>query len=152
MSYTRKRRRGMDPIRELLEEVDEFMNHMIERFFREHPGWNIAESYLEPLSNVFVTTDNVNIIVDMPFVDAESINLQKTDEDSILLTAKLCRRLCFDDLGIDCRTGTFSMYKTEIRIPPDINLNRATLENRGNILFIVIPRKRMKRLGGKDIE
>jgi len=142
VSYIRKRRRELDSIRELLEEVDEFMDHMIERFFLEHPSWNIAESCLEPLSNVFVTTDNVNIVADMPFADAESINLQKKGEDSILLTAKLRRRICFSDLGIDCRTGTFSTYKTEIRIPSDINLDRATLENRGNILFIVIPRKK----------
>ena len=122
-------------------ELDEFAEHVTERFFCEHPGWNTLEACLEPLSNVFVTAENVRITVDMPFADAESINLQRIDEDTILLTAKLCRSLGFQDLGVGCRTGTFSTYKTEINVPKDVNLEYAELENRGNIIIITIPRK-----------
>jgi len=147
-----RRRRELEWIRELLEEMDEFAEHMIERFFWEHPGWDTSEACLEPLSNVFVTNENVNIVVDMPFVDTESIDLRTTGEDSVLLTAKLRKRIGFRDLGVNCRTGTFRTYRTEIRVPPDIELNRAKLENRGNILFIVIPRKRSRQLSGNDIE
>ncbi len=151
MSYIR-RRREFSSMSELLDEVDEFMERMIEHFFWERPGWNTSESSLEPLSNVFVTTDNVSIVVDVPYAEAGSIKLEGKGEDSILLTAKLRRRICFEDLGIDCRTGTFSTYKAEIKVPEDIDLDRVELKNRGNILFIVIPRKKGKRLTGDDIE
>ena len=152
MYYSGRRRREFKSMRELLDEMDELMEHMIDRFFWEHPGWNMAEACLEPLFNVFVTTENVNVLVDMPFADAESIDLKRVDEETILLTAKLRKRICFRDLGMDCQTGTFSTYKTEISVPKDIDLERAELDNRGNILLIAIPRKKVKQLTGKDIE
>ena len=114
----------------------------MESTFAERPSWNTEYCCLEPLCNVFVTPDEVVITVDLPNTEHETLKVEALSEDLIEITAKMKRKMRFDDFGITHREGEFSSLRCQPRIPVPVDTKRMKISFKHCILEIRFPRKR----------
>ena len=140
--YERRRKRSIfDLMSEYMEEFEALADELMESF-AEHPSWNTESCCLEPLCNVFVTPDEVVITADLPNTEHETLKVEALSEDLIEITAKMKRKMRFDDFGITHREGEFSSLRCQTRIPVAVDTKRMKISFNRGILEIRFPRKR----------
>ena len=127
---------------EYMEEFEALADELMRSAFPEHPSWNIESCCLEPLCNVFVTPDEVVVTADLPNTEHESVKVEAVGEDLIEITAKMKRKMRFDDFGISHREGEFSSLRCQTRIPVPVDTKRMKISLKRGILEIRLPRKR----------
>jgi len=137
----RRRRSIFDIMRERMEELEEIAEEMFERLM-EKPSWDISTHSLEPLCDVFVSSDRVIVTADLPKVDPESIRVNGISDDLIEITAKMRVKVNFEDLGITHRRGEFSYFSCRVPLPVPVDTSKARARFRRGILEITLPRKR----------
>lgn len=141
--YERRRKRSIfDLMSEYMEEFEALADELMESTFAERPSWNIESCCLEPLCNVFVTLEEVVITADLPNTEHESVKVEALSEDLIEITAKMKRKMRFDDFGITHREGEFSFLRCQTRIPVPVDTKRMKISFKRGILEIRFPRKR----------
>jgi len=141
--YERRRRRSIfDLMSEYMEEFEALTDELIEATFAERPSWNTESCCLEPLCDVFVTPNEVVITADLPNTEHETLKVEAVSEDLIEITAKMKRKMKFDDFGITHREGEFSSLHCQTRIPVPVNTKRMKISFKHGILEIRFPRKR----------
>jgi len=141
--YERRRRRSIfDLMSEYMEEFEALTDELIEATFAERPSWNTESCCLEPLCDVFVTPNEVVITADLPNTEHETLKVEAVSEDLIEITAKMKRKMKFDDFGITHREGEFSSLRCQTRIPVPVNTKRMKISFKRGILEIRFPRKR----------
>ncbi len=140
--YERRRKRSIfDVMSEYMEEFEILADELMESFV-EHPSWNTETCCLEPLTNVFVTSTEVVITTDLPNTEHESVKVEALSEDLIEITAKMKRKMRFEDFGITHREGEFSLLRCQPRIPVPVDTKRMKISFKHGILEIRFPRKR----------
>jgi len=128
-------------MRERMEEFEELAEEMFERFM-ERPSWDISTHSLEPLCDVFVSSDRVIVTADLPKVDPQSIRVNGISDDLIEITAKMRVKVNFEDLGVTHRRGEFSCFSCRVPLPVPVDASKARARFRRGILEVVLPRKK----------
>jgi len=124
-----------------MEEFEELAEEMFERFM-ERPSWDISTHSLEPLCDVFVSSDRVIVTADLPKVDPQSIRVNGISDDLIEITAKMRVKVNFEDLGVTHRRGEFSCFSCRVPLPVPVDASKARARFRRGILEVVLPRKK----------
>jgi HSP20 family molecular chaperone IbpA len=142
MSERRRKRSIFDLMSEYMEEFESLADELMESTFAERPSWNTESRCLEPLCNVFVTSTEVVITADLPNTEHETLKVKALSEDLIEITAKMKRKMRFDDFGITHREGEFSFLRCQLRIPVPVDTKRMKMSFKRGILEIRFPRKK----------
>lgn len=142
MSTRRRRRSIFEIMREHVEELESFADELIESAFVERPSWDLQSCCLEPLCSVFVSTDEVIVTADLPNIDPKNIKVEAVGEDLIEITAKMKRKIHFEDFGITHRQGEFSAFRCQTRIPVPVNMKQMKTQFKRGILEVHLPRKK----------
>lgn len=142
MSERRRRRSIFELMSEYRKEFETLADEMMESTFAERPSWNTESCCLEPLCNVFVTPKEVIITADLPNAERESVKVEALSEDLIEITAKMKRKMRFEDFGITHREGEFSSLSCQSRIPVPVDTKQMKISLRHGILEIRFTRKR----------
>jgi len=140
---SRKRRRSIfELMREYMEDLEAAAEEMAELAVAERPSWDVRSSCLEPLCNVFVTTDDVVVTADLPYTEPETVKVEAISEDRLEIGAKMRQKMRFDDFGITHRKGEFSSFRCQVRVPVPVNMKRMKVYFKRGILEIHLPRRR----------
>ncbi len=142
MSTRRRRRSIFEIMREHVEELETFADELIESALMERPSWDLQSCCLEPLCSVFVSTDEVVVTADLPNIDPKNIKVEAVGEDLIEITAKMKRKLHFEDFGITHRQGEFSAFRCQTRIPVPVKIKQMKTQFKRGILEVHLPRKK----------
>jgi len=141
----RRRRSIFDIMWEYMEELERRTDELMREVF-EKPSWDLETRSLEPLFNISVTPDEVIVTADMPYVDPETVEIERLDEDLIEVSAKMRVKVTFRDLGIRHREGEFSCFRCRVPLPVPVEVGKARIRVRRGILEIRLPRKRGYRI------
>ena len=124
-----------------VEAMDEYFRRaefMFERFFAS--GWNEAAECIEPLYSIAVTSNEVMLTVDLPYVSPEEVRLNVPADDMVEIHANTKRRITFADLGIRHRGGQFKCYHARIHTPVPVLESGMTSRFKRGVLEIRLPR------------
>jgi len=124
-----------------MKEFEILADELMESTFAERPSWNTEYCCLEPLCNVFVTPKEVIITADLPNAEHESVKVEALSEDLIEITAKMKRKMRFDDFGITHREGEFSSLRCQPRIPVPVDTKQMKISLKRGIIEIRFPRR-----------
>ncbi|MCX8170927.1 MAG: Hsp20/alpha crystallin family protein [Candidatus Bathyarchaeota archaeon] len=138
---TVRRRSIFDIIHDYIEELEEITDEIIERYM-ESPSWDVKAQSLEPLFNVFVSSDKVTVTVDLPKADPESIKISILSDNLIEITAKMKMKIHFEDFGVTHRRGEFTQFCCRIPLPAPVETSGAKARFLRGVLEITFPRKR----------
>ncbi|MCD6529772.1 Hsp20/alpha crystallin family protein [Candidatus Bathyarchaeota archaeon] len=141
----RRRRSIFDIMWEYMEELERRTDELLREMF-EKPSWDLETRSLEPLFNISVTPEEVVVTADMPYVDPETVEIEKLDEDLIEVSAKMRVKVTFRDLGIRHREGEFSCFRCRVPLPVPVDVGKARIRVRRGILEIRLPRRRGYRI------
>jgi len=143
---SRKRKRSIfDIFSEYLEKLDLWAEKMKEEMM-EQPSWNCEACTIEPLCNVFVGADEVVVTADLPCVDVDTINVKPLNDDLLEITAKMQRKIYFDDLGVKHRQGEFSMFHCQVHVPVPVRMEYLRTKIKKGILEVHLPRKHVRKI------
>jgi HSP20 family molecular chaperone IbpA len=137
----RRRRSIFDLMREYMEQLERAAEDMFETAF-ERPSWDVDSSSLEPLFNVFVTSDEVVVTADLPYAKPETVRIDAVSENKIEIVAKMRVKVAFEDFGVAHRKGEFSSFRCQVPIPVPVEVRQAKASFNRGILEIRLPRKR----------
>lgn len=138
---TVRRRSIFDIIHEYMEELESLADEIIERA-AEKPSWDVKAQSLEPLFNVFVSSDKVIVTADLPKADPESIRISRISDDLIEITAKMKMKINFEDFGVTHRKGEFTQFCCRIPLPVPVEVSGAKARFIRGVLEITFPRKK----------
>ncbi|MEM2875726.1 MAG: Hsp20/alpha crystallin family protein, partial [Candidatus Bathyarchaeia archaeon] len=130
-----------DLMREYMEELEKAVKEMFETSF-ECPSWDLDSSSLEPLFNVFVTSEEVIVTADLPYAKPETVKINAISEDKIEIFAKMRVKVAFEDFKITHRRGEFSSFRCQVPIPVPVEITHAKANLNRGILEIRMPRKK----------
>ena len=146
MSIGRRKRSIFEIIREHVEDLEAFADKLMESALMERPSWDLQSCCLEPLCSVFVSADEVVVTADLPNIDPKNIKVEAAEEDLIEITAKMKRKLRFEDFGITHRQGEFSAFRCQTRIPVPVDTKKMKTQFKRGILEVHLPRKKGYRI------
>ena len=89
-----------------------------------------------------MTTGEVVLTVDLPYVELRGVKIKRPTEDSVELFAETNRKITFKDLGIKHRHGEFTCYHAIIRMPVPVNERKITKKFKRGLLEVHIPREK----------
>jgi HSP20 family molecular chaperone IbpA len=113
----RRKRTVLDEFGEMERNVDEFFERVM---FSLEPMWDIQARTLKPLYDVRETRESIVVLVDLPYVEKEAIQL-RVDEDSIDLCAELRQPVRYDRWGTTQRGCEFKKLCTTISLPAEVD-------------------------------
>lgn len=135
-----KKRTFFDKIAGRIENLEMLVEELKRSFDR--PSWDSRSSSLEPLCNVFITSEKVLVTTDLPYVDTKSIKIKTLSDEQLEIKAKMKRSLRFRDFGVTYREGEFHAFRCLISIPVPVQMNKMETTFKKGILEIHIPRKK----------
>ncbi|MHC1567307.1 MAG: Hsp20/alpha crystallin family protein [Candidatus Syntropharchaeia archaeon] len=123
-------------------------NFMIDLFQRGlvRPGWSINGD-LEPLAEIEEREDRIIIMVDLPNVRKEDIEVHAT-EDAVEISAKMSQFVEWKKWGSIQREITFKSFRKYISLPSRIDPGKAEAIFRKGILKIELPKMKERFLIG----
>lgn len=137
----RKRRSIFDVIEEYFESIEQWMD-IIRESLIEGPSWDCKSCTIKPLSDITVTSDKVIVTVDLPYAEESTIKIAPIEKDIIEVSAKMRRKISFDDFGITHHKGEFHTFKCQVHIPVPVYIDKMEVKFKKGILEIELPRKR----------
>ncbi len=137
----RRKKTILDEFEEIERRVDEFFD----RVFSVEPMWNLQAHSLRPLYQVRETKESIRVVVDLPYVEKEAINL-RVDEQSIDLSAELRQPIRYERWGTAQRECEFRKLSVTIPLPAEIISDEAVAKFKEGVLTVELPRKIKKRI------
>jgi HSP20 family molecular chaperone IbpA len=137
---TKRKRSFFDIIDEYFENLEEWAEELGERLL-ERPSWNQKTCTMEPLRDIMVTPTEVIVTVDLPYTEESTIKVKPLDKNTIEITAKLKRKIRFDDFGITHYKGEFQTFHCSTRIPVPVEMDKMEVRFKKGILEVRLPRK-----------
>lgn len=137
----RKRRSIFDIIDEYFESLEEWAERVTERFM-DRPSWNQETCTIEPLCDIMITPTEVIVTVDLPYTEKNKIKIKPIDNRTIEVSARMKRKIRFDEFGITHCKGEFEKLHCQIRIPVPISMDKMEVDFKKGILEIRLPRKK----------
>jgi len=137
----RRRRSIFDIIDEYFENLEEWAERVAERLI-DRPSWNQRTCTIEPLCDVMVTPTEVIVTVDLPYTEENKIRVRPIDSRTIEVSARMRRKIRFDEFGITHCKGEFEKLQCQVRIPVPIYMDKMEVNFKKGILEVHLPRKR----------
>lgn len=137
----RRRRSIFDMMEEYFENLEEWVERLRESIM-ERPSWDCKACTMEPLRDIAVTNDEVIVTVDLPYTEENTIEVKPISKDTIEISAKMRRKVSFDEFGITHHKGEFHRFHCQTRIPVPVHMDRMEVRFKKGILEIRLPRKR----------
>jgi len=145
--YRERRKRSIFEIMsEYMENLEALADEMLESAAPERPSWDTQSCCLEPLCNIFVTTEEVVVTADLPYAQPETVEVEAVGENLIEISAKMRRKVRFGDFGISHRKGEFSSFRSRAPIPVPVETKRMKISFKRGILEVHLPRKKGYRI------
>ncbi|MCS7115257.1 MAG: Hsp20/alpha crystallin family protein [Nitrososphaerota archaeon] len=138
---TRKRRSIFDIMDEYFESLEEWIESLRESII-ERPSWDCRACTMEPLHNISVTGNEVIVTVDLPYTEEKTIEVKPISSDTIEISAKMRRKVSFDEFGITHHKGEFHRFHCQTRIPVPVYMDKMEVRFKKGILEIRLPRRR----------
>jgi len=142
MSKKRERSSSFDAMEKYLEEIEALAEEVMASMFPEGPSWNTETCCLQALSNIFITPREVIVTADLPNIEPETVKVEAVNENVIEITAKMKKKVRFEDLGICHRKGEFSLLRCQGRV----HVEKMEISHEGGILEVRFPRKKMHQI------
>lgn len=142
----RKTGSSFEEMEEYLQKIEELAQEVMENAFPEGPSWNSETCCLHALSNVFITPREVIVTADLPNVAPETVKVTAIDENHIEITAKMKKKVNFNDLGICHRQGEFSFLRCQGRLQVAIIADKMQISCEDGFLEVRFPRKNRQQL------
>ncbi|MGC9346128.1 MAG: hypothetical protein ACP5ER_05010, partial [Candidatus Bathyarchaeales archaeon] len=79
--------------------------------------------------------------VDLPYAEENTIQVKPIGGNTIEISAKMRRKVRFDDFGITHYKGEFQTLRCQTRIPVPVYMDRMEIRFKRGILEIRLPRK-----------
>ncbi len=128
-------------IREMEERIDKTMEEATEFFPLEKPLWNAEKCCLTPLIEVQNLSDEIILMIDLPYVEKKGdIELDAT-EKTVEIKAKLKRPYRFEGWGTVQKEIDFRTYRRKIKLPEEIIPEKAQATFKNGILKVKLPKK-----------
>ena len=143
MSKKQEKSLSFDAMEKYLEEIEALAEEVMSSAFPEDPSWNTKTCCLKALSNIFITPKEVIVTADLPNIEPETVKVETVNENVIEITAKMKKKMRFEDLGICHRKGEFSFLRCEDRVHVAIDSKKMKISNEGGILEVRFPRKKV---------
>jgi HSP20 family molecular chaperone IbpA len=134
---------SFDAMEKYLEEIEALAKEVMVSAFPEGPSWNTETCCLQALSNVFITPIEVIVTADLPNIEPETVKIEAVNENVIEITAKMKKKVRFEDLGICHRQGEFSLLRCQGRFHVAIDSEKMEISHEGGILEVRFPRKKV---------
>ena len=132
------RRQFLRRFNELWEQVENEIEALIEEA-SSMPSIKIAPE--EPLHTIRELEDHYEIIIDLPYVDETSIQINAYNQ-VLEVKAKLKRVLKCREAGYRIYSGEIREYRKRVKLPPDADVSRLTYKLVcGNRLLIIVPKE-----------
>lgn len=131
---------NFEEMKKYINEIESLANELLKSTFPEGPSWNTETCCLFALSNVFVTSKEVILTADLPNIEPETLMVVIKSPNLIEITAKLKKRIRFDDFGILHRHGEFSFLHCEGRVNVGIDTEKMKISCKEGFLEVRIPR------------
>ena len=141
MSEKQRKRSIFNTSNEYIEEVEKLEDELQAPAMMEGPSWNTEAFCLHALSNVLITSREVVVTADLPNIEPESVKVEVRNEDYIDITAKMKKKVRFEEWGIYHRQGEFSSLRCQGRIPVSVDASQMKISLKGGILEVRFPRK-----------
>jgi len=130
--------------RTIFDEFDETEKRM-EEFYRRvnsllEPMWDVPAQTLKPLYEVRQTRDMIKILVDLPYVEREAVQL-KVNDDSVDISAELRKPIRYDRWGTIQRRCEFKQFSVTIPLPTEVDPDRAKAKLKDGVLAVELPKK-----------
>lgn len=107
----------------------------------EKPSWNCKACTIEPLYDMSITPNEVIVTVDLPYIEGNTISVKPISKEAIEISAKMKRKISFDDFGITHYKGEFQTFHVQTRIPVPVYMDKMEVRFKRGILEIRLPRK-----------
>lgn len=137
---TRRKRSMFDIIDEYFDSLEELTERFRETLV-ERPSWNQKTCTIEPLRDIMVTPTEVIVTVDLPYTEENKIQVKPLNKGTIQISAKMKRKIRFDELGITHHRGEFESLHCQTRIPVPVYMDKMEIRFKKGILEIHLPRK-----------
>lgn len=136
----RKRRTVLGEFDEMERMVDDFF----ENVFSLEPMWDIQTRALRPLYEIKETRESVLVLVDLPNVQKDAIEL-RAEEKSIDVSAELLRPVRYERWGSAQRECEFKKLSVTIPLPAEVDPDGAVARFREGVLTVELPKKLKKK-------
>ncbi len=93
----------------------------------------------EPLHSVYEYEDKYVIVMDMPYADNASLQINAYDR-TLEIKAKLKKAVHVDEIGYRFSSGVIQEYRKKITLPPDVDVSKLTYKVLRGRLIITIPK------------
>ncbi|MEM2971606.1 MAG: Hsp20/alpha crystallin family protein [Candidatus Bathyarchaeia archaeon] len=137
----RRRRSIFDLIDEYFENLEESFRRLRESML-EKPSWNCKTCTIEPLRDISLTPNEVIVTVDLPYTEENTISVKPISNEAIEISARMKRKISFDDFGMTHYKGEFKTFHCQTRIPVPVYMDKMEVRFKKGILEIRLPRKR----------
>ncbi|MFQ5871868.1 MAG: Hsp20/alpha crystallin family protein [Candidatus Geothermarchaeales archaeon] len=134
--WRRSTRRFFDEFEELRQEIEE----AFEKLALEKPMWDVTERALEPLVEICEREKDVVVMVDLPLVRREDIDL-KVGEDSVVINAEMWEGVRFRRWGTHQKDCEFGCLKKHIRLPVDVDPDQTRATFRRGVLKLELAKR-----------
>lgn len=134
---------GFDVIKKYLEEIEALAEEIRASTFPQSPSWNTETRCLYALSNIFITPREVIVTADLPNIEPKTVKVEVINENIIKITAKMKKKVRFEDFGISHRYGEFSLLRCQGRLHVAVDTKKMEISNEGGILEVRFPRKKL---------
>lgn len=151
--FEEMRRRIYRTLRDVMESFErefEEMESMMEEVLAEAREWEkileesveeLREGYMRPLSTIIDRGDKILLLVEIPGVREETIEVIIT-EDRVRVEAKLDEEKLRRALGRRAYLRRLSIARGEYKLPQPVDPSRVKVERRGSKIYIWIPKLR----------
>lgn len=139
-----KKRENLTTFEEMekhIEEIEALADELMKSAFPEGPSWNTETCCLHALSNIFVSPKEVILTADLPNIDSDTLKIETLDDGIIEITAKMKKKIKFNDLGVYHRQGEFSFLRCQSHIHVPFDAEKMKISFNEGILEIRFPRK-----------
>ncbi len=136
----RRKRSILDIISEYFENLEEMAEQLEERLI-EKPSWDLKACAFEPLRDIMVTPTEVIVTVDLPLTEENTIQVKPVEKDTLEISARMKRKIRFEDFGITHQKGEFQTFHCHTRIPVQVHMDKMHFRFKKGILEIHLPRK-----------
>jgi len=136
----RRRRSVFDIVNEYFDSVEEWAEHF-EESLMEKPSWNQKTCAFEPLRDVTVTPNEVLVTVDLPLTEENTVKVEPAGKNLLDITAKMKRKVKFEEFGITHHKGEFQTFHCQMRIPVQVQMDKLHFRCKKGLLEIHLPRK-----------
>jgi HSP20 family protein len=136
----RRKRTALDEFDEMERRMDEFFERISSSL---EPMWDVPAQTLKPLYEVRETRDSIMVLVDLPYVEKERIQL-RVDKDSLDLSAELRQPIRYDRWGTTQRECEFNKLCVTIPLPTEVDPDGAKARLKEGVLTIELPKKTKK--------